>query len=191
MYIGSVGGWRRTDMSMKSKKSNRIRALLIMLGAAVAVAQSAPTHAGDTAKMIAVNPQTLKFAPIPNMPSCVSYATLRGDPRTGPAWVLLKLASGCRVPKHWHTPNEDVLIVSGAGTMTMEDGQTLPFVPGAYASLPSHHTHQASCTRACLLFTIEDAAYDIHYVDANGEEIPLDQALRQSASTKGTKRKKK
>lgn len=168
-------------------RSNWIRALLIMLGGAVAVGQSTPTHAGDTAKMIAVNPQTRKFAPIPNMPSCVSYATVRGDPRTGPAWVLLKLASGCRVPKHWHTPNEDVLIISGVGTMTMEDGQTLPFVPGAYASLPNHHTHQASCSRACLLFTIADAAYDIHYVDANGEEIPLDQALRQSASTKGTK----
>jgi len=178
-------------MSMRSKRPNRIRASLIMLGAAVAMAQSAPTLAWDTAKMIAVNPQTLKFAPIPNMPSCVSYATLRGDPRTGPAWVLLKLASGCRVPKHWHTPNEDVLIVSGAGTMTMEDGRTLPFVPGAYASLPSHHTHQASCTRACLLFTAADAAYDIHYVDANGEEVPLDQALKQSAKAKGTKGKKK
>ena len=63
-------------MSMRSKRSNRRRALLIMLGAAVAVAQPAPTHAWETGKMMAVSPQTLKFIPIPDMPSCSSC----GDP---------------------------------------------------------------------------------------------------------------
>ena len=169
-------------------RSNRIPALLIMLAAAAVVGESAPTHAKETGQMIAVNPQTLKFTPIPSMPSCASAATLRGDPRSGPAWVLLKLASGCRVPSHWHTANEDLLIISGQGTLAMKDGQPLQFAPGAYASLPSQHIHQASCSRACLLFSIADGAFDIHYVDASGEEISADQALKQSARTKGVKK---
>ena len=169
-------------------RSHRIGALLIMLGTAAAVGTSAPAHGRDAGHMIAVSPQTLKFAPIPRMPSCASAATLRGDPRTGPAWVLLKLASGCRVPAHWHTPNEDLLVISGRGTLTMMDGKSLQFVPGAYASLPSHHIHQASCSRACLLFNSADGAFDIHYVDASGKEISADQALRQPAKTKAMKK---
>jgi quercetin dioxygenase-like cupin family protein len=161
-------------------RSNRMRALLILLGAVAAVGEPVPTHAADTAEMITLNPQTMKFTPIPDMPSCTSAAILRGNPRSGPAWVLLKLASGCRVPWHWHTANETLLVISGRGTLAMKDGPPLQFAPGAYASLPSHHVHQASCSRACLLFNGADAAFDIHYVDASGEEISLKEALRPS-----------
>ena len=161
-------------------RSNLMRALLILLGAVAAVGEPVPTRAADTAEMITLNPQTMKFTPIPDMPSCASAAILRGNPRSGPAWVLLKLASGCRVPWHWHTANETLLVISGRGTLAMKDGPPLQFAPGAYASLPSHHMHQASCSRACLLFNGADAAFDIHYVDASGEEISLKEALRPS-----------
>jgi quercetin dioxygenase-like cupin family protein len=169
-------------------RSNRIRVLLIILGAAVAVGESAPIHATDTAEMITLNPQQLKFTPIPDLPACASAAILRGNPRSGPAWVLLKLASGCRVPWHWHTANETLLVISGRGTVAMKDGPPLQFAPGAYASLPSHHAHQASCSRTCLLFNGADAAFDIHYVDARGEEIPADKALKPSTRAKGKKK---
>lgn len=169
-------------------RSNRMCALLIMLGVVAAVGASVPTHADDTEQMITLNPEALKFTPIPDMPGCASAAILRGNPRSGPAWVLLKLASGCRVPWHWHTANETLLVISGRGTVAMKDGPPLQFAPGAYASLPSHHMHQASCSRACLLFNSADAAFDIHYVDASGEEISLDEAMKQSAKAK-TKKK--
>lgn len=164
---------------------NRLSVLLIMLGVVAAVGESVPTHADETEQMITLNPETLKFAPIPDMPGCASAAILRGNPRNGPAWVLLKLASGCRVPWHWHTANETLLVISGRGTVAMKDGPPLKFAPGAYASLPSHHMHQASCSRACLLFNTADAAFDIHYVDASGEKISADEALRPSARAKG------
>jgi quercetin dioxygenase-like cupin family protein len=168
-------------------RSNRMRALLILLGAVAAVGESVPTHAKDTEQMITLNPQTLVFTPIPDMPACASAAILRGNPRSGPAWVLLKLASGCRVPWHWHTANETLLVISGRGTLEMKDGPPLQFAPGAYASLPKHHAHRASCSRSCLLFNGADAAFDIHYVDASGQEISPDEALRPSA-TKGKKK---
>ena len=169
-------------------RSNRRRALLILLGVVAAVGASVPTHAEDTEEMITLNPQTLKFTPIPDMPGCASAAILRGNPRFGPAWVLLKLASGCRVPWHWHTANETLLVISGYGTVAMKDGPPLLFVPGAYASLPSHHMHRARCSHTCLLFNGADAAFDIHYVDASGEEISADEALKPFAKAKGKKK---
>src|SRR6185295_10627846 len=148
----------------------------------------APTRAADTAEMVTLSPQKLKFTPIPDMPGCSSAAILRGNPRSGPAWVLLKLASGCRVPWHWHTANETLVVISGQGTVEMKDGPPLQFAPGAYASLPSHHAHQASCSRTCLLFNGADAAFDVHYVDASGEEISADKALKPSPRAKAKKK---
>jgi hypothetical protein len=168
--------------------SNRACTLLIMLGLAAAVGDSVSTHADDTAQVITLNPETLKFTPIPDMPGCASAAIVRGNPRSGPAWVFLKLATGCRVPWHWHTANETLLVISGRGILAMKDGPPLHFVPGAYVSLPNHHIHEASCSRACLLFNTADAAFDIHYVNASGEEISIDKAMMPSATPKGKKK---
>jgi quercetin dioxygenase-like cupin family protein len=167
-------------------QSNRLRALVILVAVA-AMARAAATRAedeNDAGKMITITPQAMKFTPIPDMPACATAAVLRGNPRNGPAWVILKLASGCRVPWHWHTANETLLVISGRGTVEMKDGPPLQFAPGAYTSLPSHHQHKASCTRSCLLFNTADAAFDIHYVDANGEDISLEKAQRPSAGAK-------
>lgn len=171
-------------------RSNPMWKLLLTLGVVVLLGGAAPIHAEDTDQMIALTPQGLTFTPIPEMPICATAATLRGDPRSGPFWVLLKLASGCRVPRHWHSANETLVVISGRGAVAMKDGPTLPFVPGAYASMPSHHMHEASCARDCLLFSISDGAYDIHYVDANGEEITADQAMKQVPRSKTGKTKK-
>lgn len=168
-------------------RSNRTRALLILFGA-MSVVAAVPIHAADAGDMASVNPATLKYEPIPNMPTCASAAILRGNPIFGPAWVLLKLASGCRVPWHWHTANEDLVVINGRGTIEMKDAPTLWFAPGAYASLPSHHVHRASCSRACLLFSIADAAFDINYVDDDGRAISLEQALKPTPRPKGKKR---
>jgi mannose-6-phosphate isomerase-like protein (cupin superfamily) len=159
-----------------------------MLGVAAAVGESASTLADDTNQAITLKPDTLEFSPIPDMPGCASAAIVRGNPRNGPAWVYLKLATGCRVPWHWHTANETLVVISGRGTVAMKDGPPLQFAPGAYASLPSHHMHQASCSRACLLFNGADAAFDIHYVDASGEEISAEKALTPRARAKGKKK---
>ena len=127
--------------------------------------------------MVAANANDLKYMPIPDMPPCATGAIVRGNPRSGPAWVMLKLGSGCRVPWHWHSANEDMVAVSGQGTIEAKGGKPLRIVPGAYASLPKSHVHRASCTRTCIFFSIADAAFDIHYVDEKGEEIKAEKAL--------------
>jgi quercetin dioxygenase-like cupin family protein len=162
-----------------------MRALLvIVLGAVAALGPFVPAYAEDAEKMVALDPQKLEFIKVPDMPACATAAILRGNPRSGPAWVLLKLASGCRVPWHWHTANESLVVISGRGTLAMKDGPPLRFAPGAYTSLPSHHVHQASCSRSCLFFNAADAAFDIHYVNATGEEISASKALKPAAKKK-------
>src|SRR5262249_16018819 len=143
-----------------------------------AVGESVRIHAEDAAQMITVNPQTLKYIAIPDMPACATAAILRGNPRWGAAWVLLRLASGCQVPWHWHTANETLLVISGRGSVTARDGTPLRFTPRAFAYLPSHHEQEGRCAGTCGVLNRADAAFDIHYVGANGEEISSEEALR-------------
>ena len=71
-----------------------------------------------------------------------------------------------------------VMIVSGSAKGEMRDtGQTSSLGPGGYAMMPSKHVHQFTCTSACAAFVSSDAAFDIHYVDAKGSEIPPETAL--------------
>jgi mannose-6-phosphate isomerase-like protein (cupin superfamily) len=171
-----------------SAKRGRSAPVILGIALAVIIPARVPARDPDPEPMRVVDPATAKYIAIPDMPPCVTAAILRGDPRSGPAWVLLKLTAGCRVPSHWHTANEDLVVISGQGTIAMDAGPPLRFVPGALAALPSHHVHHASCTRTCLLFSIADAAFDIHYVDASGNEISAAQALKAPASTKRRKR---
>ena len=126
---------------------------------------------------ITMAPGTLKFSTPPGVPSCATVAVLRGDPTKGPSVVMQRTTAGCRIPWHWHTPNEEVMVVKGGGMLEMKDGLPLRLQPGAYAFLPGHHVHRASCVTACTLFVSSDGVFDIHYVDETGKEISADEAL--------------
>ena len=184
------------------QRSNRVRSVLITLAAVAVMARPAPVRAGPDAlppidpkeefakQMVVRSPESLEYIEIPGMPACSTAAILHGNPVLGPADVILKLASGCRVPWHWHTANETLVVISGQGTITMKEGPPLKFVPGAYAYLPAHHAHQATCVRTCLFFSGADARFDIHYVDESGTEIPLEQAMAATQTPKPKRRKK-
>ena len=119
-----------------------------------------------------------KFAPMAGIPPCVTLAVESGDPSKGPSVILLKGPSGCLIPWHWHTPSEQVMIVSGSAKVQMKDsGSTAVLGPGGYAMMPSKHVHQFTCASACSAFVSSDAAFDMHYVDANGGEISPDAAM--------------
>lgn len=47
--------------------------------------------------------------------------------------------------------------------------------------LPSRHPHKFSAISAVELFLISNAKFDIHYVDAGGEEISAEAALKSKA----------
>jgi hypothetical protein len=55
--------------------------------------------------------------------------------------------------------------------------------------MPSKHVHQFQCTsKSCLAYVHADSGpFDIHYVDAQGKEIPPEEALKAVRETAATK----
>jgi len=100
--------------------------------------------------------------------------------------IVAKAMTGCVFPWHWHTPNEHVIIVSGMASLQMKDAKPVTLTAGAFALMPSHHVHQFKCPRTCVLYVYSDAAFDMHYVDKQGNEIsPADamKPVREKAAT--------
>ena len=115
-----------------------------------------------------------KLAPMAGLPTCIAMAVESGDPSKGPSVIVFKGTAGCSIPWHWHTPTEQVMIVSGTAKVEMKGGASASLGSGGYAMMPSKHVHQFTCTSACSAFVYSDGAFDIHYVDAEGKEVPLD-----------------
>jgi quercetin dioxygenase-like cupin family protein len=114
-----------------------------------------------------------EFAPSPGLPPCVVRAVQDGDPKSGPSIIRLRLKQGCVIPWHWHTPNERLIVLSGTLKSEMKDGGSVTLRQGDFFRLPSKHIHHVTAITAVELFNIPDAPFDIHYVDAQGKEIPL------------------
>jgi quercetin dioxygenase-like cupin family protein len=127
---------------------------------------------------------TSKFVNIPGLPTCVTGSVQNGDPSRGGSVIFGKGAAGCKIPWHWHTPTEQLMMVTGRANVEMKDRSAVTLRSGDYVSLPSKHVHQFTCQTACTLFIASDVAFDIHYVDASGNEIPQEQALRGKAPVK-------
>jgi quercetin dioxygenase-like cupin family protein len=133
-----------------------------------------------------VNPVVnAKFAPIPNAPECFTIAVEKGDPTKGPSVILARFAPHCVAPYHWHTPGETVMVVSGTLETEMKGDKAIVARSGDFVYLPSRHVHRATCngTSPCLLFLSSDAAFDIHWVDAEGKEITFEQAVKPKSTT--------
>jgi quercetin dioxygenase-like cupin family protein len=141
----------------------------------------ASLSAQDAGGMTFAPVKTSKFVNLPGLPTCMKVAVQRGDPSKGSAALMLKFAAGCVVPWHWHTAAEQLLLVSGTGRADMKDGKPARMNPGDYAYLPSKNIHEFTAVTAVLMLDIPDAAFDIHYVDKSGNEIPPEQALKPSA----------
>jgi quercetin dioxygenase-like cupin family protein len=120
----------------------------------------------------------MKMTTMPNLPTCITGSVQSGDPAKGPSIIFSKASTGCSIPWHWHTPTEHVMIVSGIARFEMKDGKTLTLRPGGFAMLPPRHVHQFRCQQACQMYIYSDAAFDIHYVNAQGNEIPAADALK-------------
>ena len=148
---------------------------LLVAVAAVILALPAWAQGGDETHI--ANSSQLKFGPGPSLPSCLTMAPEHGDPSKGAFTLLLKFTSGCTVPMHWHTSAEELMLVSGSGKMQMQDGKTSPVDRGGFVYIPSKHSHAFTCVTACTAFLSGDGAFDIHYVDKSGNEIPAEQAL--------------
>src|SRR5438270_8236373 len=164
--------------------------LTIVAAASMLVFGFGRLSAEDTGDKAIVNPAaSAKFGAVPNAPECFTVAVEKGDPSKGASVILAKFAPRCVAPWHWHTPTETVMVVSGSLEVQMKDNKAFVAHRGDFVDLPPHHVHRATCQGSvpCLVFISSNAAFDIHWVNTSGQEIPIDTALKNA---KGKARKK-
>lgn len=170
---------------------SRVRSLwlAIAVSSCFALAGDAPAQEAMSQPM-GHNTAEMKFVTIPALPTCAVGSVLSGDPSKGPSTLYAKVAAGCSIPWHWHTPNEQLMIASGTAVVDVKGGSPLTLKPGGFAMMPSRHVHQFKCQGgACAFYIVSDAAFDIHYVDGQGQEISPADALKAVKETAATEMK--
>jgi quercetin dioxygenase-like cupin family protein len=96
-------------------------------------------------------------------PACLKVARENGDPDKGPSTFLLEAPSGCVVPAHYHTAEEQLMVVRGDLLTGMEGMAEATLGPGGFAMMPSKAMHWFTCKskETCLMFVTFDRTYDI------------------------------
>lgn len=100
-------------------------------------------------------------------PSGCEIAVLRGDPAKPNADVLLRVPAQYRIPPHWHTSAERMILVAGALDVTYEGQPRASLAAGDYAYGPAKRPHEAVCVSddPCTLFIAFEGPVDAHSVE--------------------------
>jgi quercetin dioxygenase-like cupin family protein len=131
----------------------------------------------------------MKFVTLPPLPTCAKGSIASGDPTSGASIIVAKIAAGCVIPWHWHTPIESVMVASGVARMDMKDGTPATLKTGGVAIMPANGIHQFTCIQACTIFIHSNVAFDIHFVDKAGKEITPGDALKAVKENPATEMK--
>lgn len=99
-------------------------------------------------------------------PACLSTAVEVGNPATGSSTVILKSTKGCLVRWHFHSAEEQLIVVKGELKVEMTSMPAAILGPGGFALIPSKEKHQFTCTRKseCLMFLMIDRPFDSTWV---------------------------
>lgn len=100
---------------------------------------------------------------------CLASTVESGDPAKGPSTIILKAPPNCLVPWHFHTAQEQLIVVQGTVQTEMQGMSARPLGPGGFAMMPGKAKHQFSCQSktACVMFVTFDRTYDIFWVKDN------------------------
>ena len=105
----------------------------------------------------------LEWGPCPDfIPKGCEIAVLHGDPTKANADIFFKVPANFRIPNHWHTSAERMVLVSGELHVTYEGQSTTVLKPGMYAYGPARVAHEAVCRNdaPCVLLIAFEAPVD-------------------------------
>jgi len=114
----------------------------------------------------------LKWGPCPPfLPKGCGIAVLHGDPAKYNFDVFLKVPAKSRLPLHWHTSPERMVLVAGELHVTYEGQKTAVLKPGTYAYGPAKRIHEGTCASdvPCVLFIAFESPLDAVPVGATDE----------------------
>ncbi len=112
----------------------------------------------------------LKWGPCPPIfPKGCEVAVLRGDPANGSSDVFLRTPANYRLPAHWHTSAEHMILVSGELHVTYEGQKPSILRAGSYAYGPAKAKHEARCANRgpCVLFIAFELPIDAVLVEVD------------------------
>lgn len=97
---------------------------------------------------------------------CLMSALENGNPDTGPSTFLLKAPAGCRVAAHYHTAEEQLIVIQGTVSTGMKGMGDVALTAGGVAVMPGNAIHWFSCSgsQPCLMAVTFDQKYDIAWV---------------------------
>jgi quercetin dioxygenase-like cupin family protein len=99
---------------------------------------------------------------------CLQSALENGDPDTGPSTFLLKAPAGCRVAAHYHSAEEQMIVIQGEVLTGMKGMSSVALTAGGVAVMPSKAVHWFSCRGKdpCLMVVTFNQKYDIVWAEA-------------------------
>lgn len=168
-FVIGDGTMNKLQVSIRSNRSVRtIYLLLASLCLLLAVALSAQAPESGAKTGIVRQLADVKFPP-GDGPDCLQFVLENGDLKTGPTTAVMKATPKCVVPPHYHTAEEQLIIVKGYVSTGMEGMKDTVLGPGGFAMMPGKVPHWFTCTakEECLIFVTFDRAYDIVWLKPN------------------------
>jgi quercetin dioxygenase-like cupin family protein len=147
---------------LRGKRWHVSRVAALLFGLAFSMAAQAP-KSGIVRQL-----SDVKF-PAGEGPDCLQFFLENGDLNSGPTTAIMKAAPKCVIPPHYHTAEEQLIIVKGNVSTGMEGMPDTVLGPGGFAMMPSKAPHWFTCTakEECLMFVTFDRAYDIVWIKPN------------------------
>jgi len=105
-------------------------------------------------------------------PEGCGLAVLQGDPEQPNADILLRLEPNTRIPTHWHTSAERMVLLAGEFRVNFQGQPPVTLEPLTYAYGPAKLPHDARCgdRGECILFIAFEKPVDA--VDVRGGNLP-------------------
>lgn len=106
----------------------------------------------------------VSWAPCPDVfPAGCEIAVLHGNPGKPNADIFFKVPGGYRIPYHWHSSAERMVLVNGELHVTYDGQATAILRPGTYAYGPAGAPHTAEChgVEPCVLFIAFEGPVDV------------------------------
>jgi quercetin dioxygenase-like cupin family protein len=123
----------------------------------------AQSPAGEPAVTWRSGDKGLKWGPCPEfLPKGCQIAVLHGDPGKSNADVFFKVPGKAKIPPHWHTSAERMVLVAGELHVTYDGQKAVTLKPGTYAYGPAKLPHKAECVSGtpCVLFIAFESPVD-------------------------------
>jgi hypothetical protein len=127
-----------------------------------AFAQNAPSPDADHA--VFMKPQDINWKEVEGG---TKVAILHIDPKTQATELMIWNPKNTHVPRHWHTANEKISMISGIFVIKHDGGEDpVELNPGSFAYMPAKMVHEAwtKPDTDALYFITVDGAWDYNVV---------------------------